>query len=124
MKKKPFVSKAPRGTHILDATNQSLGRLASQIALLLQGKNKPDYVPYWDQGEIVVVKNINQIKWTGKKLKQKKYYRYSGYPGGLKIKKLEELWQKNPAEVLRKAVWQMLPKNKLRKEMIKRLKIE
>lgn len=111
-----------RETHILDATNQSLGRLASRIALLLQGKNKSNYVPYWDQGDEVIVKNVDQIRWTGSKLEQKKYYRYSGYPGGLKVKKISDLWQKNPAEVLRRAIWQMLPKNKLRKEMIKRLK--
>jgi len=122
MLKKIFVPEITRATHILDAANQSLGRLASQIALLLQGKNKPNYVPYWDQGDEVIVKNIDKIKWTGRKLEQKKYYRYSGYPGGLKTKKLNELWQKNPQEVLRRAVWQMLPKNKLRKEMIKRLK--
>jgi large subunit ribosomal protein L13 len=113
-----------RKTHTIDAAGKVLGRLASEIAVLLRGKHKPTFVPYKDEGDFVVVKNIKNIKITGKKLEQKKYYRHSGYPGGLKEISLKKLFEKKPAEVLKKAVRGMLPRNKLRKEMIKRLKIE
>lgn len=113
-----------RETHIIDAKGQPLGRLATKIAILLRGKHKPDFKPHEDKGDFVIVKNIKEIKFTGKKLKQKKYYRHSGYPGGLKEISLEKLFRERPAEVLKKAVWGMLPKNRLRKKIIKRLKIE
>ncbi len=113
-----------RHTHIIDAKGKTLGRLASQIAILLRGKHKPDFRPHEDKGDFVIVKNVKEIKITGKKMKQKKYYHHSGYPGGLKEVSLEKLFKERPAEVLRKAVWGMLPKNKLRKKMIKRLKFE
>ena len=112
-----------RQTHTIDATGKALGRLATEIATLLRGKNRPDFVPYKDTGDFVVVKNIDKIKITGNKLKQKLYYHYTGYPGGLKKISMEELFKKSPQEVLEKAVFGMLPKNKLRKKMIKRLKI-
>lgn len=112
---------AQRKTHNLDATDQAVGRLASRIALLLRGKNKATYKPNLDEGDIVVVLNIKKIKITGQKIFQKKYHHYSGYPGGLKTKKLSELFEKNPNEVLWRAVYHMLPKTKLRKEMMKRL---
>ncbi|MCX7779135.1 MAG: 50S ribosomal protein L13 [Patescibacteria group bacterium] len=108
--------------YTIDAANKPLGRLASQIATLLIGKHKTGFVPYKDLGDIVLVKNIEKIKFTGKKLEQKKYYHHTGYPGGLKTKKLKELFEKNPKEVLIRAVSRMLPKNKLRKFRIKRLK--
>ena len=107
-------------THTLDATNKILGRLASQIAVILRGKNKPDFVPYLDKGDKVVVKNIDRIKITGKKLENKIYYHHSGFPGGLKNKKMKEF---PSSELLRKAVHNMLPKNKLRREMMKKLEI-
>ncbi|MFN3301475.1 MAG: 50S ribosomal protein L13 [Patescibacteria group bacterium] len=107
--------------HTIDATNKSLGRLATEIVRILTGKHKPDYVPYKDTGEKVVVKNIEQVKFTGKKLEEKKYYHYSGYPGGLKTRRLKDLFNKNPKEVLRRVVYHMLPKNKLRKLRIKKL---
>ena len=113
-----------RQTHIIDATGKVLGRLASEIAVLLRGKHKPDFVPYKDQGDFVKIKNTDKLKFTGKKFANKKYYHHSGYPGGLKAITLEKLFYKNPEEVLRKAVWGMLPKNKLRKEQIKRLRFE
>jgi len=113
-----------RQTHIIDASGKVLGRLASEIAILLRGKHKPNFVPYKDMGDFVVVKNVEKLKFTGKKLEQKKYYRHSGYIGGLKEIPLQRLFQTRPEEVLRKAVWGMLPKNKLRKKQIKRLKIE
>lgn len=112
-----------RETHIIDAQNKPLGRLASEIAILLQGKHKPDFAPYKDIGDFVLVKNIEKIRFTGKKLKTKKYFKHSGYLGGLKVKTLEELYKKDPFLVLRKAVLGMLPKNKLRAKMIKRLKL-
>jgi len=111
-------------THTLDASNKSLGRLAVQVSILLRGKQKPSFVPYKDDGDFVIVKNFKQVKITGNKLEQKKYYHHSGYIGGLKEKPLSKLLQESPAEVLRKAVWGMLPKNKLRGEQIKRLKVE
>jgi large subunit ribosomal protein L13 len=113
-----------RQTHTIDATGRALGRLATEIAVLLRGKNKPDFVPYLDMGDNVVVKNFDRLKFTGKKLAQKKYYRHSGYLGSLKETTLDKLLVKKPADVLKHAVMGMLPKNKLRAEMIKRLKIE
>jgi len=115
-------------THTIDATNRVLGRLASEIAVLLRGKGKPDFVPYKDMGDSVIVKNVNKLKFSGKKIEQKKYYRHSGYLGGLKEISLKKLLaegsSQGPAEVLKKAVYGMLPKNKLRAKQIKRLKIE
>ena len=113
-----------REIHTIDATGKVLGRLATEIAVLLRGKHKPDFVPYKDMGDFVVVKNVDKIKVTGKKIEKKKYYRHSGYLGGLKEIPLKKLFEKNPAEVLRKAVWGMLPSNKLRPEQIKRLKFK
>ncbi|MCK4781948.1 50S ribosomal protein L13 [Candidatus Parcubacteria bacterium] len=113
-----------RETHTIDATDKILGRLATEVAVLLRGKHKPEFVPYKDIGDFVIIKNASQIKFTGKKMKQKIYYQHSGYLGSLKEISLEKLFEKDPAEVFKKAVWGMLPKNKLRPEQIKRLKIE
>lgn len=113
-----------RKVHKIDAKNQILGRLASQIALILRGKNKVEYQPNVDGGDIVEVINVAKIKLSGKKIEQKKYYSYSGYPGGLKTTKISDVMDKNPALVLKRAVTQMLPENKLRKNMIKRLIIK
>jgi len=113
-----------RQTHTIDATNKVLGRLASVIAQLLRGKHKPDFAPHKDEGDFVVVKNADKVKITGKKMEQKKYYRYSGYPGGLKELPLKKLFARDPNEVLREAVLGMLPKNRLRAKMIKRLTFE
>ena len=113
-----------RKTHTIDADNKILGRLATQIAILLRGKHRPDFVPYKDMGDIVIIKNVKKIKLSKKKMEQKKYYRYSGYPGGLKETPLKVLFKKKPSEVLRKAVLGMLPKNKLRAKQIKHLKFE
>ena len=110
--------------HSFDAQDQSLGRLAGQIAVILQGKHRTDYLPYQDKGEEVVVKNVSQMKITGKKREQKIYYHHTGYLGGLKQIGLGKLMDKKPEEVLRKAVWNMLPKNKLRARRIKKLKFE
>lgn len=110
-----------RKTHTIDAKGQTLGRLATRIATLLQGKHKVEYVPNQDQGDIVEVTNAALIKVTGKKLVQKEYKHFSGYPGGLKSVQLSVLLAKEPARVLWLAVHRMLPKNRLRPEMIKRL---
>ncbi len=113
-----------RKTHTIDVSNKVLGRLATEIAVLLRGKQRPDFVPNQDMGDFVVVKNINEIKLTGKKNEKKIYYHHTGYLGGLKEVPFEKLFRKNPGEVLKKAVFGMLPKNKLRTRQIKRLKIE
>jgi len=113
-----------REIHTIDAAGKSLGRLAAEISVLLRGKNKPDFAPYKDSGGFVVVENIKKVKISGKKLKNKKYYHHSGYMGGLKEIPMSEVFEENPVEVLKKAVWGMLPKNKLRKDQIKRLKVK
>jgi large subunit ribosomal protein L13 len=113
-----------REIHTIDANGKVLGRLASQIAILLMGKHKPNYDPSKDMGDVVIVKNIDKIKITGKKLEKEIYYRHSGYLGGLKEIPIKRIFEKNPSFLLKKAVYGMLPKNKLRKKMIKRLKFE
>lgn len=113
-----------RKTHTIDATGKVLGRLATEIAVLLRGKQKSDFVPYRDMGDFVIVKNVSELKITGKKMEQKKYFHHSGFLGGVKEVPLKKIFKTNPAEVLRKAVFGMLPKNKLRAEQIKRLKFE
>jgi large subunit ribosomal protein L13 len=113
-----------RKIHKLDATGKTIGRLATQISIILRGKNKPNFEPHLDQGDIVEVENIKNINFTGKKLEQKKYYSYSGYPGGLKTTKMNDLFKKNPGEILLRAVNEMLPPNRLRKIIIKRLIIK
>lgn len=112
-----------RETHIIDANGKILGKLAGEIAILLRGKHKANFFPNKDIGDFVVIKNINKLKFTGKKFKKKIYYHHTGYLGGLKAISLEHLFKKDPAEVLKKAVLGMLPKNKLRRKQIKRLKI-
>lgn len=113
-----------RDTHTIDATNKALGRLATEIAVLLRGKNKPDFAPNKDIGDFVIVKNVDKIKFTGKKFDNKIYYHHTGYLGGLKKVPLKKLFEKDPGQVLKKAVFGMLAKNKLRAKQIKRLKIE
>lgn len=113
-----------RKIHKIDASGRVLGRLATEIAILLRGKHKPDFLPYKDMGDFVIVKNVGKLKITGKKLEQKKYFRHSEYIGGVKEIPLKKLFKEKPREVLRKAVLGMLPKNKLRAKQIKRLKIE
>ena len=111
-----------REVHKIDATDKVLGRLASEVAVLLRGKHKVSFQPHVDQGDIVNISNVEKMKFTGKKNEQKTYYRHSGYPGGIKSETLQELLDRKPEEVLRKAVFNMLPKNKLRNEMMKRLR--
>jgi len=111
-------------THTIDAEGRILGKLAVEVSLLLRGKDKPGYAPHKDMGDVVIIKNVEKMKFTGKKLAQKIYYKHSGYLGSLKETVLEDLLRKKPNEVLRKAVVGMLPKNKLSNQLINRLKFE
>jgi len=113
-----------REIHKIDASNESLGRLATRIAFLLRGKHKPNFLPNKDGGDFVEVENIKRVRLTGGKLQKEIRYSYSGYPGGLKKTPLKKIFKKDPTKILRMAVWGMLPKNKLRVKMIKRLKIK
>ncbi len=108
----------------LDATDQSMGRLASKIAMHLMGKNKVEYQAHIDNGDQVEVENASQMKFTGKKLENKVYYHHTGYVGNLKAVKLSALFPEKADLLLKKCVYGMLPKNKLRDKMIKRLKIK
>lgn len=118
------MNKIERKLHQLDATDQAVGRLASQIAILLRGKNKPEYQPHLDLGDIVEVKNITKLKFTGKKLEQKEYHHFTGYIGNLKTKKMGDVFETNPGDVLYRAVREMLPPTRLRPNMLKRLIIK
>lgn len=109
--------------YVVDAKDKVLGRLASNIALRLRGKHKPIYTPHVDTGDFIVVINAEKVLLTGKKLKQKVYYRHSGYPGGLKSITAEKLQEKKPEELLRLVVKGMLPKNSLGRGMFKKLKV-
>lgn len=115
------MSKIERQIHKFDASEQALGRLATQIAHILRGKHKADYAPHIDAGDIVEVINVDKLSFSGKKLEQKNYYRVTGYIGGLKTIPLSKLFAKDPAEVLRRAVKQMLAPTKLREAQLKRL---
>jgi large subunit ribosomal protein L13 len=108
---------------LVDANDQGLGRLATQIAVYLMGKHKPEYTPGVDMGDYVVVVNATNMKLTQKRLIEKKYYNVSQFPGGIKEINLRDLLNKNPERVVRRAVWGMLPHNKLGRELIKRLKV-
>ena len=108
---------------LLDAKDETLGRLSSKIASILMGKNKAQYTPHNDLGDYVVVVNAEKIKVTGNKNTQKRYYRHTGYPGGLKSFTFSEIIEKDPVNIILKAVKGMLPKNKLSNSMISKLKI-
>ena len=108
---------------IVDAEGQTLGRLATQIADALRGKRKPEYTPHVDTGDFVVVINAEKISVTGSKRTEKRYYRHSGYPGGLKSRTLSEMLDRRPEEVIRIAVKGMLPKNRLARRQITKLKV-
>jgi large subunit ribosomal protein L13 len=123
---KTYVTKnkdVQREWYVVDAAGQTLGRLAAQVARILRGKHKPTYSPSVDTGDFVIVVNAEKIHVTGRKLDQKIYYRYSGYPGGLKEITLRNLLQRHPARVIEHAVRGMLPKNRLGRQMFKKLKV-
>ncbi|MEX0887985.1 MAG: 50S ribosomal protein L13 [Patescibacteria group bacterium] len=119
-REKKNEDKILRSWHLLDAENQILGRLSTQAARLLMGKDKPERVPYLDRGDYVVVINAAKVAVTGKKEVQKRYFRYSGYPSGLKSETLGALRKRRPTEIIRRAVLGMLPDNKLSRKMITR----
>ena len=112
-----------RDWYVVDAQGQTLGRLATRVATILRGKHKPSYTPHVDCGDYVVVVNAEKIHTTGQKMAQKRYYRHSGYPGGIKEVTLRDQLQKFPERVLEYAVRGMLPKNKLGRRMFKKLKV-
>jgi len=112
-----------REWYLVDAEGKTLGRLATQIADTLRGKRKPQFTPHVDTGDFVIVVNAEKIQVTGNKLDQKRYYRHSGYPGGLRSRTLREQLERRPTEVLRVAVKGMFPKNRLARQQITKLKI-
>lgn len=113
-----------RKTHIIDAAGKPLGRLATEIVVLLRGKQKQEFAPNKDSGDFVVVKNIKQVVFTGNKLNQKKYFIHTGFIGHDREQPMSEVFEKTPEKVLKRAVSGMLPKNKLRPIQIKRLKVQ
>jgi large subunit ribosomal protein L13 len=112
-----------RGWYVVDAEGQTLGRLASKIAPILKGKHKPIYTPHLDCGDFVVVINADKVRVTGRKMDQKFYHRHSGYPGGISSISLRDQLARHPERVVQAAVRGMLPKNKLGRRMIKKLKV-
>jgi large subunit ribosomal protein L13 len=108
---------------VIDATGKTLGRLATQIADALRGKRKPDYTPHVDVGDFVIVVNAEKISVSGNKREEKRYYRHSGYPGGLRSRTLEEMLARRPEEVIRRAVKGMLPRNRLGRAQLRKLKV-
>jgi len=124
--KRTYVTKpeeVERNWYVVDASGQTLGRLASEVAQIIRGKHKPTFSPAVDVGDYVVVVNAEKIHVTGRKLDQKMYYRHSGYPGGLKELTLGRMLEEHPTRVIKLAVRGMLPKNKLGRKMIKKLKV-
>ena len=117
------ASDIARSWYLVDADDKVLGRLASRIASILRGKEKPIFAPHVDTGDFVVVINAPKVKLTGRKLNDKMYYSHSGYPGGLKATAAKDLLEKKPEEVIRKAVKGMLPKNRLGRMQLKKLKV-
>jgi large subunit ribosomal protein L13 len=112
-----------RDWYVIDASGKTLGRLATQIADILRGKRKPEYTPHVDVGDFVIVVNAEKIAVTGNKLAAKRYYRHSGYPGGLRSRTLQEMLDRQPEEVIRKAVRGMLPRNRLGRKQLTKLKV-
>ena len=108
---------------VVDASGRTLGRLATQIADVLRGKRKPDYTPHCDVGDFVIVVNAEKVAVTGKKREEKLYHRHSGYPGGLRTRTLAEMLERRPEEVIRKAVKGMMPRNRLARVQITKLKV-
>lgn len=114
---------ASREWYVVDAAGMTLGRLATQIATVLKGKHKPMFTPHLDCGDFVIVINAEKVRVTGRKLEQKFYYRYSGYPGGLKAISLRDQLTRHPERVIEAAVKGMLSRNKLRRQLIRKLKV-
>jgi large subunit ribosomal protein L13 len=119
----PKAGQIERAWHVIDATDVVLGRLAAQVAILLRGKHKPLFAPHLDAGDYVIVINADKVALTGSKLTQKMAYRHSGYPGGLRAVPYGQLLARRPEEVIRKAVRGMLPKNRLARQQLSKLKV-
>lgn len=113
-----------RAKHEIDAAGKAVGRVATEVAMLLRGKNKPTFEPHIDGGDFVTIINAGQVKFTGKKLAQKDFYHHTMYPGGLRRTALKTAFENDPTDVMKRAVYGMLPKNRLRDQMIKRLTIK
>jgi large subunit ribosomal protein L13 len=116
-------SNRERNWLLVDAADKTLGRLATQIADALRGKRKPEYTPHIDTGDFVIVVNAEKIRVTGNKLRAKQYYRHSGYPGGLRTRSLQEMLDRRPEEVIRLAVKGMIPRNRLGRQQLRKLKV-
>jgi large subunit ribosomal protein L13 len=119
----PKPADVERQWHVIDATDVVLGRLASQVAILLRGKHKPIYAPHIDTGDYVIIVNADKVSLSGKKLEQKRAYRHSGYPGGLRSVLYKDLLEKNPERAVEKAIKGMLPKTKLGRAMFSKVKV-
>ncbi len=119
----PKASSIEHQWHVVDATDKVLGRLASQIAQVLKGKHKPTYAPHMDMGDHVVVVNVEKIRVTGSKADKKVYHRHTGYPGGLRTTSFERMMEDHPDRILKKAVWGMLPNNRLGRQLLKKLRV-
>jgi len=119
----PKINEIERKWYVVDANNKILGRLASQVAIRLRGKHKPIFTPHLDTGDFIIIVNADKIRLTGKKLDKKVYYRHSGHLGHLKSTTARKMLEKKPADVIRLAVRRMLPKNRLGRHQLKKLKI-
>jgi large subunit ribosomal protein L13 len=119
----PKPDEIAREWRVLDASEQVLGRLATEVARLLRGKHKAEFTPHLDTGDFVVVINADKVRVTGGKMEEKLYYRHSGKPGSLKSETLRERMEKYPERVIRDAVWGMLPKNRLGRQLLRKLKV-
>ncbi len=119
----PKPAEIERAWHVVDATDLPLGRLASEVAQILRGKHKPTYAPHLDGGDFVIVVNAENVAVTSDKSQSKIYYRHSGYPGGIKAETFEALRERRPEAIIERAVRGMLPKNKLGRQMARKLKV-
>ena len=119
----PKEGEISRDWVVMDASDQVLGRLATEIASILRGKHKPDFTPFLDTGDFVVIVNAERVKLTGAKLDEKIYYRHSGRPGSLKSETARERLDKHPERVIQAVVWGMLPKNRLGRKLLRKLKV-
>lgn len=116
-------NEVPQHWHVVDASDQILGRLASQIAVILMGKHKPEYTPHHDVGDFVIITNATKLRMTGNKLDQRLYETYSGYPGGRRTYTYREMLEKNPELLLERTVRRMLPRNRIGRQMLKKMKV-
>mgnify|MGYP001823582018 FL=1 len=119
----PKQDEIQRDWLVMDASDQVLGRLATEVARVLRGKHKPDYTPYLDTGDFVVIVNADKVRLTGTKLEDKTYYRHSGRPGALKSETARERLERYPERIIQSAVWGMLPKNRLGRKLLRKLKV-